>query len=856
MVGTVSKGDFTAKDYREDDPNHLVRQRINNLLAAATGNSVITVCAGAGCGKTRAVYDFLRQHQTPFIWMQLSESDNDAARFWDGMVSSAARMKESLAAKYKEIGFPDNAEKVRRFLDCRGGECKDELHFIVLDDLHLLEEPSVLGFVDKMLETLTPNIKMILIYRDMPEINIEIHRLKGFVSEVNEEDLNFTEDELMHCLKHQGLSVGSQTIRNIFKDTGGWAFAANLVTRSLKKVPMYTGFVKTTLKQNFFRIMEAENWDGLPDVLRIFLLRLSLIDRLSVELVDILAGGDGKLLDALRRQCAYIRFDNYGGAYLIHHLYLNFLKSKHDLLTDEQKSDTYKAAALWCRQNDFMMDALNYYEKIGDYEAVVSIMWEFLGYNTSNEVALYIAGIFERTADEVFGRVSFFAAMHLYTLLCLARWDEFTALAEGYEKRFLSLPEDDTFRNHTLGLIYLFWGYKRFAMSASDDRYDFDVYYIKAADHLAKSPTELIRKQIAPFGAWFSAVGSAKKDAPNDFAEAVIRTEKGVSGRLKGLNGLSDLCRGELAFYQNNLREAESLILQALEQGRKYRQFEVMHRSLFYAMRITVVQGERAKTEHMMMELKTLLEEEGYSRRFITYDIALGWYYYIIRQPDRVPDWLKGEFTPYGHAYFINNFGNQIKARHHYQNRNYLPLLTYIKELKRRESVLYGRVEMLALEACTHYQMKNKSEAWAALKDAYEAAAPNNIIMPFIELGKDMRTLTTAALHAAELGNRTANTVIPRPWLESIKHKATSYAKNQSMLIAKHNLYVGNERALTAREQDVLHDLYHGFSQAEIAGKRSLSINTVKMYTKNLYDKLHVHKIADLVRIAAEQGLV
>ncbi|MCL2499971.1 MAG: LuxR C-terminal-related transcriptional regulator [Defluviitaleaceae bacterium] len=855
MVGTNQKGDIAAKGYREDDPNHLVRQRINNLLTTATTQSIITVCAGAGCGKTRAVHDFLRQQQRPFLWVQLYEDGNDIARLWESLVAATLRAGDSLAERFKAAGFPPNANMTERFLHFKNHVLANEPCSIVLDDFHIIKEPSVLAFIGKIIDNLTPNIKIFLICRNMPKINIEIYRLKGFVSEINEEELNFTEDELMHCLKQQGLSLGSQTIRNIYKDTGGWAFAANLVTRSLKKVPMYTGFVKTMLKQNFFKLMEVENWDHLPSDLKIFLLRLSLIDRLSVELVDILAGGDDRLLTGLKQQCAYIRFDVYGGAYLIHHFYLSFLQSKQGILTDGQKSDTYKSAALWCRQNDFMVDALNYYEKISDYDAIVSVLWELLGYNTSQEVSLHIAGIFERASEEVYDRVSFFPAMHLYTLLCLARWKEFFAMAEKHERKLLALPESDTYRNDTLSLVYFFWGFVRFMMSTMDNRYDFDVYYIKSAKHMAKSFSEPLRNHVASFGSWFSAVGTSNKDAPHDFLKAVIRTEKNAANRIGGVNGSGDLCQGELRFYQGNLREAEPHLIHALEQGRKYRQFETIHRSLFYIMRIAITQGERAKTEQVLKELKTLLEEENYSRRFITYDIALGWYYYIVRQSDKVPDWLKGEFALYGHAYFLNNFGNQIKARYHYLNRNYLPLLTYIREMKQRESILYGRVEMLAMEACIHYQMKNKVTAWASLNEAYEAAAPNSIIMPFIELGKDMRTLISAALHEKTDG-KAPSVTIPRIWLESIKHKATSYAKNQSMLITKHTVFSSNEKSLTAREHDVLYDLYHGFSQTEIANKRSLSINTVKMYTKNLYDKLHVHKIADLVRIAAEQGLV
>jgi LuxR family maltose regulon positive regulatory protein len=146
--------------------------------------------------------------------------------------------------------------------------------------------------------------------------------------------------------------------------------------------------------------------------------------------------------------------------------------------------------------------------------------------------------------------------------------------------------------------------------------------------------------------------------------------------------------------------------------------------------------------------------------------------------------------------------------------------------------------------------MKNKSEAMATLKEAYKTASPNNLIMPFIELGKDMRTLTMAALREPDVD-------VPRQWLESIKNRATSYAKNQSLFINEYKLSdAALNKTLSAREQDVLSDLYHGFSQAEIARKHSLSVNTVKMVTKNIYEKLHVHKISDLIRVAAEQRLV
>ena len=854
MKNQLSGRDNDTKAYRVDDSNHLIRKRINSLLADAEKYPVIIVSAGAGCGKTRAISDFLHQQERSFCWMQFSERDNHPVRFWENFTNTSMQYDINSADKHRKLGFPDTDEKKERFLKISNSFLMNKNGVLVWDDFHLLKEPLVLDFAQMIINEVPPCSTIILICRDLPNIAINAPQVKGSFLEINEKELDFNESELAEYLRKQELSVDSQTIREIFIDTKGWAFAVNLVARSLKRAPNYFGYVKTTLKQNIYKLMEAESWDIIPDNLKYFWVNLSLIDHLSAELVEILADGDDNLLYELKKHNAYIHFDSYLGAYRVHHLFLDFLQTKQDILTEEERRRTYMAAADWCRQNNFKMDALMYYEKVGEYESIASIFWELYGY-TTHDFLCCMAGIIERAPVETIENVNFFAAFHLFALTYLGRWQEFSALAESYEQKFLLLPENDLFRNHTLGGIYYLWGNARFLMGTTDGCYDFDLYYTKAVNCWINIPPEMIQNIILPHGSWITTLGSSEAKALNGYTEAIERSVKQISLCYSGINGLDNLYRGELKFYQNSLREAEALFLQALEKGRKYKQFETIHRSLFYIMRISITQGNRAKAEQVLKELKALLEKADYSNRFISYDIALGWYCNIIRQFDKVPNWLAGEFESYGHAHFIENLGNQITARYCYLTQNYLPLLSYIGELKQRESILYGRVEILAMEACVHYQMKNKPAAWSALKDAYKTAAPNDILMPFIELGKDMRTLTAAALRE-QRSDSTSIIDIPRSWLESVKHKATSYAKNHSMFFTKDKLINKNTKALSSREHDVLSDLYHGFSQSEIANKRNLSINTVKMVIKNIYDKLNVHKISDLIRIAAEQNLV
>ncbi|MCL2837843.1 MAG: LuxR C-terminal-related transcriptional regulator [Oscillospiraceae bacterium] len=838
---------------QSNSPEHIIRPRMNALLEKAIEKPLVVIEAGTGYGKTRAVADFVQQCDIPAMWMQLSKSDNVGTRFWESFANLGIHVGENVVKQFLEFGFPDTENRLKQLFEMRFDFIANRRFILVFDDLHLINNPAVLRFIERDANELPSSCTMIMICREMPQINIANLEVRDMVYHINEEDLNFTERELDNYLQLQEVSPKPQTLHKIFQDTRGWAFSVNLIARSLKKSPAYPGYTRPAIKHNIFKLIEAEVWSVASERLQRFWLCLSLIEHLSIDLVTMLANGDEELLTELQQQSAYVRYDNEIGAYLIHHLFLDFLHTKQDMLTEYEKCETYKISADWCKLNDFSIDALRYYEEIKDYESIVSIMWKLLEY-TSSEIPLYLIGIFERAPTEVFNNINFFAAMHLHALLRLNRWKDFLSMAKNYEKRFLGLPEDNAFRNHTLSLIYFFWCWERFLMSGADNRYDFDVYLEKAVSCLEKSPKNLIPTIIMPLGPWASAVRSAKSGVPREFAEAasrMINCACNASICFCHIRGLDDLLWGELNFYQNNLADADSFLLSTIEQARKCGQFEAEHRALFYTMRTAVMQGNYQKAKQSLNDIKTMIDISGYSRRFLTHDIAHGWYYYLLRQPEMIPNWLKENFTSYDHSYFIENFCNQMKARYHYLTRNYQPLLTYIDEMKHRESILYGRVEMLAIEACVYYQMNDKKAAFDALWNAYETAAPNNIVMPFIELGKDMRTLTMAAINNTDCA-------IPKEWLENIKRKSALYAKYQSTIISKYEKEnnMSGIKALSARETEILRDMCKGLSRQEIATNQEISISTVKMNMNHIYEKLNANSMADVIRIATEYKLV
>jgi LuxR family maltose regulon positive regulatory protein len=225
-----------------------------------------------------------------------------------------------------------------------------------------------------------------------------------------------------------------------------------------------------------------------------------------------------------------------------------------------------------------------------------------------------------------------------------------------------------------------------------------------------------------------------------------------------------------------------------------------------------------------------------------------------MRQPQLIANWILGDFKKGSlgtFGTFEETFGNYVKAKLFYTNKRYHELLSLLENEHILEEVLLGRLEMKVLEAVCLYQNKNKDAALSAFHEAYDMALSNELTMPFIEMGNDMRTLTRVAMR--DMGNG-----IPREWLEQVNHKSATYAKRLNFVVSEyqkaHNL--GNDVRLSQREIEVLYDVYHGLNRAEIAVNRNLSSSTIKMVLRSIYSKLGADNIADVIRIALERKLI
>jgi LuxR family maltose regulon positive regulatory protein len=830
---------------------YLERPRIRKLLEDAMRSPLVTISAGAGYGKTQAVYSFLQKYDAITTWVQLSDRDNLPTRFWESFTNVIALYNPDYAARLLEIGFPETEDQFAVYLSLMKEEiAPGRRDIVVFDDFHLLENKAVLQLIRKSVQIPISKVTNILISRTEPDVRTYRLLSQGMIVSIGEDDLRFTEEETAQYFQLLGIPLTARSLADIYSDTAGWAFAINLVGLSLKKVPSQEQKARTAMKLNVFKMIEDEVFLVISEDLQRFLIRLSLIDYLSTDLVSALAGSDA-LMDEMRKINAFVRYDVYLHAYAIHHLFRDYLRQKQDILTEEEKRATYLKAASWCDENDYKMDAISYYEKAGEYEAIIHIVSGFPLQVPSGQ-AHFILGIYDNGPADLLERIVRYHLQHTRLLMSIGRYTDAIEECNHRIRKYASLPASD-FNNQVLCGAYVALGSTRYQMLPYTDQCDFDTllekadYYHQLSPYMAYGSSNSIS-----MNAFASKVGTARSGAMEEYIEALTRAVPYMVNILNGcMYGLDDLARGELLFYQGNLDMAEKLITQASRKAESRNQYEVRNRSLFYLLRIGAAQGSYNRMQQVLKELEAQLEIRKYGFRFITYDIVSSWYYIWLGQTQHTSEWLKGHFAGDSLGSDLANFGNMVKTQYYYVNKRYHELLAFIESDQNLSAILFGRLEMQILKALCQYQTKNRDAALIALNEAYDLALSNNLTMPFIEMGKEMRTLTAAAA-------RDKNCPIPRQWLETIGRRAGAYAQRLSVVVSEYRKAnnITEDSRLSSKELDILSDLYHGLSRAQIAAGRGLSLNTVRMVLNNIYVKLGADNVADVIRVALDRNLI
>jgi LuxR family maltose regulon positive regulatory protein len=843
---------------------YLERPRIDALLEKAVQNRLVLVIAGAGYGKTHALYSFTRKYKVSTSWIQFSDRDNIASRFWENFVAGVSLSNPRAASRLAKIDFPETERQFERYITIPMEEV-DPIHQIIFvyDDFHLVQNPAVLRFIERSINVPFPTITSVIISRNDPPLNTVKFLSKGLLGRIAEEDLRFSREEMTEYFNIQNLRPTPENLSSIYHDTEGWAFAIHLAGLSLKNAPPGTPYVPQAMRKNIFKLIESEIMGAVSPAMQTFLIKLSLVDHLFPELLGDIAGNPD-LVKEMAGIDSFVRFDTYQNEYHIHHLFLDYLKTRQDEIPEDEKKEVWDKTAAWCEANNQKIDAITYYEKAGDYDRLIAVC-NSLPMMYSDRIARMLLEILDKAPPEVYKNNPLIYTHRLRIIMSLGLMDQAQKEVTDSIALFEDMPPS-IIVHRILSICYSNKGFLSLMIVPTTGDYNFIGDFERGVRHGNQNGGWVVPfpLSVLNIGSFMCRVTKPEKGEIERYINALEAVAPLTTVVLGGMEwGADTLARTEFAFFRGDLAESEQMALETLKRARTWDQYEVENRALDYLLRIYLARGNWEGIRSVFSQLEAQLDKVYYVNRFTFFDIVTGSYYSRIGLMGRVARWLKNDFA--GSDLNSMNLAQEVlvKARCHITEGRYPAAFAALSIIENRNNAydagdfLFGRVIMKTLEAVCRYRIRDKNGAFAALEKAYRLAVPNGLDMPFIELGKDMRALADAALKE--------NTSIPRQWLEKIRLGASAYAK-KIFTITEHyrtedgetasRLSPGGQTALSRREKEVLTAILQGMTRVEIATQTSLSVNTVKSITRSVYNKLGALNKADAARIAAGMNLI
>lgn len=896
--GLPGQGKLYAPQVR---PNLVRRARLSMLIDSQV--KLVVVAAPPGFGKTTLLATLTRRDSNT-AWFSLDERDNDPSRFWLNLTQSLATIEPGIGRVAAEMfGSTDSkflSDGALALSNEMAGAKKNGLCRLVLDDYHVIDNPTVHETLNLLIDNLPVGWQILMTTRSAPPLRLSLLRARAQVCEIGADELRFSPDETHQFFKQTAkIALSESAIAQINDRADGWAAALQLLAISLRNVKDHDGFIRefagdSRLIADYFN---AEVMARQSETIQRFLVVSSIPDRYCVALVQSLMDE----LPTLQQEDAYelVEYLEQSNLFLMpqdqKRQWFRYHNLFHELLRDRAMRDLRKElpalqrkAADWLEDNEYYEDALQMMLRMNDYPGGMRVIWsaarkyffegrffklrewlrllppETVGQNprmvflasliafTSGQPrkARKWLGMLLRMATDQHGKISddptLEAELQGFSLFARA-WIETDRKNSGAAReiepqiaqiiRQLSNPSPGTVAR--LKLVHgelLFqsgeivnarktlgegiaacreWGYGGFAGS---------LYTRLAATY--RLTGELRRmNQVAEEGIWY------------------IETTR-AAGRLEAMGYLQQMI-AEARMERYQLEDARTNLEDLLLRSQRIR-----HHMLRVISGLTLTTVLRCQGE-----LKQAIAVSEETFKIATHHGIKTWY---LNGPgpshlrmllekgdmDRAAEWVGtreliteerydnlGEYEYLAHcrlAIAQNNYDAVIKS------------LELIRSKSAAAGRLRGTLEALILSSIALRAVKKNDEASERLFEALEIARPQNYIRMFLDEGpaliRQLQEVPESSKH-----HRFASKIL------ALAPTRKDHIRRMTLL---------GPDVLSKREIEVLKLISQGLSNRDVAEKLFLSPHTIKVHTRNIYNKLAVSSRTQAVAKASSLGLI
>ncbi len=360
----------------------VARPRLLASLRRAVEVPLALVVAPAGWGKTTVVMEWLEHDRVPAAWVSLDLTENDPKRFWSYLLAAVRQVVPDAGVEAQRRLEAAGSEIVRdvlpRLVNSLAGQHQDVV--VVLDDLHAVSSAEVYESIGMLLARVPPTLHLVVTTRIDPPLPVSRLRLHGQLVELRAEQLRFTGEESSRLLNElMRLDLAEDEVRRLLDRTEGWAAGLQLAGLSLSRQPDRSGFIArfTGADRHVVDYLGEEVLAAQPTAVRDFLLRTSVLSRLSGPLCDTVLAGAGAtrmIEEVYRANLFLVPLDSDRRWFRYHHLFRELLRSELARTAPEEVAVLHRRAAAWYAQAGELVHAVHHAVESGDADLAAGLV--------------------------------------------------------------------------------------------------------------------------------------------------------------------------------------------------------------------------------------------------------------------------------------------------------------------------------------------------------------------------------------------------------------------------------------------------------------------------------------------------
>jgi DNA-binding SARP family transcriptional activator len=358
----------------------LRRARLLDWLHDAAGCRASVLAADAGYGKTTLLWQWEREVSFPCYWYKLDRNDRDWTLHISYLIEAISRRHKGFGRRahsmLQQLGGPGSSRPgVAAYLLAEMHERLVEPCTFIIDDWQYVNGVTeVRGLWNQILRDAPPTCRFVFASRSRPRLQFARFKTHGGYAELGTDALRFTEgeiDELFRDIYNDPLDPTE--LAELERRTEGWAASLQLVEVSLRerRTPEerrdFIRSITATTDSDLFEFLAEEVLDQQPEDTRNFLLCTSILQQVTPELAERLAGvhdGRRELLDLEHRGLFTYRLDE--NRYRYHNLFRDFLERRlTNERTDAEVTGLHIHAASYFETTEQWPEAIHHYLRAG-----------------------------------------------------------------------------------------------------------------------------------------------------------------------------------------------------------------------------------------------------------------------------------------------------------------------------------------------------------------------------------------------------------------------------------------------------------------------------------------------------------